>query len=245
MQEHWERMATADPLWAILTDPEKTGRRWDPEEFFRSGESDVNRTMEEIANLGVHAARGSALDFGCGVGRLTQSLAKHFDHVDGVDISESMIALANQYNVSERCRFTVNSAGTLAGFPANSYDFICSIIALQHIPPRYIRNYLQEFLRMLKPNGVLAFQLPSTPADPGVAGAAIRLAHHFYGKLLKRPVMYMYGIPRDQVVKYFEDRGGRVAGVLPDQSAGPQWISFRYVIVKGHETSQICPPLLS
>jgi hypothetical protein len=86
---------------------------------------------------------------------------------------------------------------------------------------------------MLKPQGVLAFQLPSMPADPGLLGTMIRVAHtFFYGKLLKRPVMYMYGIPRDEVVKYFEEHGARVAGVLPDQSAGPQWISFRYVIVK-------------
>jgi ubiquinone/menaquinone biosynthesis C-methylase UbiE len=237
MQEHWERMALADPLWAILTHPEKAGGRWDPDEFFRSGESDVTRTMEELQSLGVRPARGSALDFGCGVGRLTQSLAKYFDRVDGVDISSSMISLANQYNMHpDRCRFTVNSTDALAAFPENSYDFIYSFIALQHIPPRYVRNYLKEFLRMLKPGGVLAFQLPSTPTDPGLIGAIIRVVHTFlYGKLLKRPVMYMYGIPRDRVIRYFEDRGARVAGILPDGSAGPQWISFRYVIVKGQQ----------
>ena len=43
---------------------------------------------------GSPAARRSALDFGCGIGRLSQALAEHFDQVYGVDISPKMIELA-------------------------------------------------------------------------------------------------------------------------------------------------------
>jgi SAM-dependent methyltransferase len=41
--------------------------------------------------------RGRALDFGCGVGRLTQALSRRFHQCDGVDIAPSMIKLARKY----------------------------------------------------------------------------------------------------------------------------------------------------
>ena len=40
------------------------------------------------------AQRGRALDIGCGTGQLTAPLAEHFDHVLGIDPSESQIAAA-------------------------------------------------------------------------------------------------------------------------------------------------------
>ncbi len=41
---------------------------------------------------------GKALDFGCGVGRLTQALADYFNEVAGVDVSPTMVNKALEYN---------------------------------------------------------------------------------------------------------------------------------------------------
>ena len=45
-------------------------------------------------------------------------------------------------------------------FPNDSFDFIYSNITLQHINPLYSKRYISEFIRILRPRGILIFQLP-------------------------------------------------------------------------------------
>ena len=90
----WEEHARHDPLWAILSRDDKRGREWDIDEFFTVGAYDVDRIIKELADQGIRPQTASALDFGCGVGRLTQALVDHFDHVVGVDVSPTMIGLS-------------------------------------------------------------------------------------------------------------------------------------------------------
>jgi SAM-dependent methyltransferase len=98
LKHKWEVLAKSDPMWAILSDPRKKGRRWHPADFFKLGESEVDALVAEIEGAGFPLRRGTALDFGCGLGRLTQALCKHFDKCYGVDISPTMLAAAAQYN---------------------------------------------------------------------------------------------------------------------------------------------------
>ena len=81
-------------MWSILTASGKEGRRWEPEEFFETGRVEINRLLATLGHLGLMPHRGTALDFGCGVGRLTRALAESFDHATGIDISEEMVAEA-------------------------------------------------------------------------------------------------------------------------------------------------------
>lgn len=161
----WEAHARHDPLWAILSDPAKKNRGWEVDRFFASGEREVRFLLRDLHEAGVDVPRGNALDFGCGVGRLTQALSRHFDRVVGVDISPTMIALADALNSngpsSQRVRFVRNSGDDLAMLSAASFDFVYTNIVLQHIPPRLTKRYLREFHRVLRPGGVLVFQLPS------------------------------------------------------------------------------------
>ena len=62
-QRYWDEQARTDPMWAILTDPEKRGRRWDPEEFFSSGVQEIAVVMERAARLGLPAVAASGARF--------------------------------------------------------------------------------------------------------------------------------------------------------------------------------------
>jgi hypothetical protein len=73
-QALWDRHAAADPLWAILSDPAKKDRAWNLGRFFETGVAEVGGLLYELTTHGVDPARESALDFGCGVGRLAQAL---------------------------------------------------------------------------------------------------------------------------------------------------------------------------
>src|SRR6187401_2371852 len=92
LQNNWDTLGKEDPLWAILSYEAKKGNKWDPVEFFRLGEKGIGEVMQYVSDLNLACARVSALDFGCGVGRLTQPLANYFSNVTGIDIAPSMIA---------------------------------------------------------------------------------------------------------------------------------------------------------
>ena len=164
LQQNWEELGKQDPLWAILTESDRRGGKWSVEEFFRWGAEEVQQLLSRLEAVGLEAPRGRALDFGCGAGRLTQALGRHFRECVGIDIAPSMIELAKKFNKhGARCRYYVNELSTLFLFPDNSFDFIYSNIVLQHIHPKYSSQYLQDFVRVLSPGGVLVFQLPATP----------------------------------------------------------------------------------
>jgi ubiquinone/menaquinone biosynthesis C-methylase UbiE len=160
-KQDWEDLGKVDPLWAIYTDSTRRYGKWDLDEFFRTGEEDVAGVLETAAKLDHPAGREAALDFGCGIGRLTRALAKHFQQCVGVDISATMIQQASKLNQAfPNCRFIVNNEDHLQAFADHSFDMIYTKWVLQHLPNKsHIRNYVAEFVRMLKINGLLVFQV--------------------------------------------------------------------------------------
>lgn len=166
IKDYWENHARRDPLWAILSDPAKKGGKWGLAEFFETGRREISILLYRLDSLNISFNRGRALDFGCGIGRLTQALASDIESVAGVDISETMIRLADKLNrFPNKVRYHVNAESHLKIFPDDSFDFIYTNIVLQHIEPRFSLSYLEEFLRILRPQGLLIFQLPSHLRD--------------------------------------------------------------------------------
>jgi SAM-dependent methyltransferase len=159
---YWDRHARKDPMWAVLSDPAKQGRRWDLQGFMRNGEREIALLWNQLAQLQLVPDHHTALDFGCGIGRLTQALARRFDRVVGVDISPSMVAVARDIDrYPSIVDYMCNPHSDLRDLHSRSCDFIYSNIVLQHVVPQLSIEYLKEFFRLLKPGGVLVFQLPS------------------------------------------------------------------------------------
>jgi len=162
LQKNWNQLGKTDPFWAVLTDPSKRHGRWNRDEFFGSGREEVEKTLARIKVLGVELPRDHALDFGCGVGRLSQALATHFERVTALDIAPSMIRVAKKYNkFPDRCHYLVNASDRLPLLADNSVDLVNASIVLQHMEPGLGRGYIAEFLRVLRPGGIAAFQVPS------------------------------------------------------------------------------------
>ena len=175
LRRHWERLGRDDPYWAVLTDPEKRGGRWDLEEFFRSGMAEIESVLTRASRRGLASERRRALDFGCGAGRLTQALAAHFDRADGVDISASMLDIARRHNRHpDRCHYHLNAAPDLSLFPDASFDFVYTTLVLQHMAPQHSTRYIGELVRVLRPSGVLVFQLPSARSTDEAPRSATR-----------------------------------------------------------------------
>ena len=158
----WDDLGRVDPLWAILTSPEQRHGKWNVGEFFARGVAEIAHVMEHAGQLGLPRHRHVALDFGCGVGRLTRPLSQHFDRCVGVDISETMISQAREWHRDwPTCHFALNTTGDLRAFEEGSFDLVYSNIVLQHLPSvGLIESYIKEFIRTLTADGLLVFQLP-------------------------------------------------------------------------------------
>ena len=223
-------------MWAILTDPAKAGGRWDEAEFFATGVHEVDIFMNSANAWGVPVSRRTALDFGCGIGRLTQALAGHFETVYGVDISRKMIELAREHNrQGARCEYLWNPANDLRGFADASIDMIYSWITLQHMRPRHARRYLREFLRVLAPGGLLLFQYPSRPICPETGVWGKLRFHVARGIALATPPrpMYMNGMDRESVTELLQRSGGRVLEIQQDDESIPGYHSLSYAVTTG------------
>ncbi len=174
LRDTWNELGRKDAMWAVLSGPLEAPRAWDPDAFFRTGVEEVAAVLSRAAAVGAAPRRERALDFGCGIGRLSQALAGHFTEVHGVDIAAAMLEQARQQNrAGDRCHFHLNESDSLALFPDAMFDFVYSSITLQHMEPRYSRRFLAEFFRVAKPGGVVVFQIPSDPVA-GPAGAISR-----------------------------------------------------------------------
>jgi ubiquinone/menaquinone biosynthesis C-methylase UbiE len=245
LQRNWNTFGKQDPLWAIITRADKKGNKWDIDEFFKTGDRKIDQLFDMLRERNIQVNNGSALDFGCGVGRLTLALASHFEQVSGVDIAESMIELANKYNkYPERCKYYVNTKDDLSLFDERSFDFIYTIIVLQHMRPEYAKSYIAEFVRLLKPAGVAVFQMPAKFIGPPQHAPHRSPVQRITGKfkqVLKpwvkwmfpeRAHMEMYGIEHDEMLSYLKQLGVEVVDVRKDDSPGPLWESYQYTIIR-------------
>jgi ubiquinone/menaquinone biosynthesis C-methylase UbiE len=158
----WDELASVDPLFAIIPDPKGRFGKWDQAKFFLTGEIEITAVMEHVKKANYLFGRDRALDFGCGVGRLTRALAKHFGESNGVDVSENMVAQAIELNKGvPNCKFVANPEEHLGLFADNYFDLVYTNQVLQHVPNKFtVESYISEFLRIIKPGGLLIFQMP-------------------------------------------------------------------------------------
>lgn len=236
LQDDWTRLGKEDPLWAVYVAPGTKGGKWDVDAFFDLGRQEVDAALSVLPDLGLTPGRHRALDFGCGVGRLSQALAAHVDQVTGLDIAPSMLEKARELDRSGgRVQFVLNQQPDLALVPTASVDIVYSSLVLQHMPPELARGYLGEFVRVLAPGGVAIFQVASRPTR-SLKGLIFRLApwpvlRWAQQRLLGYPApMRMSRMTPDDVRSGIAGTPARLAAAIEDDSYGGHWHYIRYYV---------------
>ncbi|MDP9190508.1 MAG: class I SAM-dependent methyltransferase [Acidobacteriota bacterium] len=209
--EDWEELAQREPYFAVLTHDDLLGVQSSDvatTAFFETGEADVASLLATIGSvLGRDVLLTSSLDFGCGVGRLTLSLARRAGRVVACDIAPTMLAHARQNAANAGLRnVTFIENRELAALPGDSFDFICSLLVLQHIPPRAGYGIIRTLLRLLAPGGIAALHL--TFERPGGGLRRLARAARAKSRFVHRAVSAMrhesLGLPYMQMNEYDE-----------------------------------------
>jgi SAM-dependent methyltransferase len=131
---------------------------WLSEQFnLNNGMDAHNRALSFVDS------RGLALDVGCGcTGRFIDFLSAEGFAVEGMDISESMIALAkekhpnNVFYHADICEYVFDK----------KYDFITAWDSIWHIPLAEQRSVITKIIDGLNEGGVFIFSFGGTP-EPG------------------------------------------------------------------------------
>lgn len=246
LRDVWGALGEDDPLWAVLSEPSKRGGRWDEQEFLATGKVEVDAQVEWFAQMGFPRERRHALDFGCGAGRLSRALAGHFQQVTGIDVSPGMIAKARSLNADiGNLEFIENASPSIGMIADASIDLVYSCITLQHIPQDLARGYVAEFLRVLAPGGLAAFQFV-IGSDRSLRGRLYSMVPNRWLNPLRRllwrrsSVFEMHPLLPDRLRDLLaRDPQLQLLADLEDGSAGPGWQSRRWIVVRNQPSSKV------
>lgn len=92
-----------------------------------------------------------ALDVGCGVGLTDHYLAGSFGSLNGIDVSEGIIAKAREHNPTVQYQ-AYN--GKKFPFADEAFDLVFTICVMQCVPPPSRQSFVQEMYRVTKKGGI-------------------------------------------------------------------------------------------
>ncbi len=168
-QVEWNSMGKHMPWWSVLTGLPKTAdvSEHTKAEFYESGVQHVTGIARSA-----HLNDKMVLDFGCGLGRLAFAFANTFNsRVTCVDQSVHHLSIAQaewaRRKTSGTVEFVVSGPDLLSSMTLKQFDFVHSVIVLQHMVPALQTVYLEQMCDLLAPGGKGWIQIPHKTEDPG------------------------------------------------------------------------------
>lgn len=153
------------------------------DEGYRRSSAFIERAALWQSKIDDHVPQGGVvLDAGCGSGVFSFMAARRARHVDAIDGSPHMIAIARREQQRQgllNIDFRESMLDQLSTRPAARYDAIISSSVLEYV--ENMTDVLNQFKRVLKPGGTLIISMPNS--------------HSFYRKA-ERIAFQVSGRPR-------------------------------------------------
>jgi len=147
-------LGEGEPFYGVLSDPRFLRANITPaalEEFWQTGRNEMHGYRQLIQAHFGDFSDASALDFGCGVGRLTRAMGEMCRQATGLDISPGMLVEARRHAPAN-----VNYVSALGD---ETFDWLNSIIVFQHIPPQRGYRLLDDLLARVNSGGALSLHV--------------------------------------------------------------------------------------
>ena len=222
----WEKIARDEPYFAVLSDGDDRSvesSRIANDAFFKTGEDDISALFAAVTTLFRREVRlESVLDFGCGAGRLTLPLARRAGHVLAVDIAPTILSHARQN--AERARLgniSFSLYDDIVATAGPSFDFICSLLVFQYIPPSVGYALIRSLTTLLRSDGIAALQLRLHEGNRlhRLTSLARRQRGSGYDSGVsvaeRAPLARRYRYDERLVARAVEKAGGSVVSLLP------------------------------
>jgi 2-polyprenyl-3-methyl-5-hydroxy-6-metoxy-1,4-benzoquinol methylase len=218
-ERDWKRFGEIDPYYGVLShDKFKAININDDakQEFFASGVWHVEKVLAVLSSSYGFAPHGTALDFGCGVGRITNALAPHFEAVIGLDIAPGMLAEARRYSANNGfTNIQYDNSLNESRLRPESYDFVHTYIVLQHIPISMGEKIIRALVQSVKIGGVGAIHFTIAESRRG-ANALMKnivkttpvlrnIGNTLLGRSWNYPTMQMNGYSCERVIEILSD----------------------------------------
>ncbi|WP_203074100.1 class I SAM-dependent methyltransferase [Falsiroseomonas ponticola] len=159
----WTRLGQERPFFSIL--PE---RRFSPdfaarnaEAFQKTGRDEIEVLKRRLTALEIDPAdHPEAVEYGCGVGRVTVPLSVLFRKVTGFDISQPHIDLAQQaVRGAGRKGVSLSVVKDIRALDVPQHDFFYTRMVLHRNPPPLQAQILRRCLGRMRVGGIAVFQL--------------------------------------------------------------------------------------
>ncbi len=162
MRNLWEQKAKENVRYYV-NQKTKSGEFVDETEIAETGKEDFERFITADKKLQSHlptdATQTVVLDLGAGIGRITEPFSFAYGHVYGVDISPTMVEIAEQ-RLKERSNIEFQTTdGSTLPYADGMFDLVFSYLVFPHIDNLpAIEQYLKEMHRILKKGAVAKIQ---------------------------------------------------------------------------------------
>lgn len=173
--QEWKEWGKVDPLFAVASwkERDKGGNNpWTDEEFYALGKSDWEDFFAQWQQYGCDTRH--CIEIGCGAGRLTRCIARTFDQVTALDVSEDQINYAHSridqpniaFRVTDGVDFPSVACSVTAVFSAHVFQHFDSLSDVERV--------LREAHRTLSPGGTVMvhlpiYSLPQSPLQPALS----------------------------------------------------------------------------
>ncbi len=159
----WTALGQEKPYFSVLGE-----KRFSPglveanlEAFGKTGRDEIDVLKRRLTALEIDPAdHPDAVEYGCGVGRVTVPLSGLFRKVTGFDISEPHLELAQQAaRIAGRRNIALAPVKDIRALDVPQHDFFYSRMVLHRNPPPLQAQILRRCLGRMRVGGIAVFQL--------------------------------------------------------------------------------------
>jgi 2-polyprenyl-3-methyl-5-hydroxy-6-metoxy-1,4-benzoquinol methylase len=226
---NWRKFGQEDPHWSVLVDDAYRSDTIQDnlDQFYTTGHQVVQLLGSMLGRAGMPNRRFRKLmDYGCGVGRLTLSLASIAGEAIGVDISPQHLSFADAHakkiGVNNVTFESIEEVDDLDRY--RDFDCIVSAIVLQHNPPPVMAAIFRRLLNALASGGIALIQIPTF-----IDGYSFSVSSYLSSPEVD---MEMNMLPPRHIFASIAQAGCSVLEVREDAAIGPMGVSHTFLIEK-------------